>query len=134
MPSSKLVKEREEQFRNSVNINNALRGQLRNLENGMAHGNYTLNGWIHYARNLEQEVKRKEGVIMEKDKKATRLIEIIREKNRELGSLRAKNAELNSNLSPREDIAGRLKMIATIVNTNKRAVTHRTLFDERTKK
>ena len=77
-----LVKEREEQFRNSVNINNALRAQLRNFENGMAHGNYTLNSWIHYARNLEQEVKRKEGVIMEKDKKATRLIEIIREKNR----------------------------------------------------
>ena len=129
-----LVKEREEQFRNSVNINNALRAQLRNFENGMAHGNYTLNSWIHYARNLEQEIKRKEGVIMEKDKKATRLIEIIREKNRELGSLRAKNAQLNSKtMSPYEDIAGRLEMIATIVNTNKRAVTHRTLFDERTK-
>jgi len=125
-----LLKEREEQLRNSVNINNGLRGQLRNYDAGMARGNYTLNGWIHYARNLEQEIKRKEAVIQEKDRKATRLIEIIREKNRELGNLRTANEELR-NLSPCEDMTGRLEMIATIVNTNKMSVVHRVLVNQR---
>ena len=118
-----LLKEREEQLRNSVNINNGLRAQLRNYDAGMARGNYTLNGWIHYARSLEQEIKRKEAVIMEKDKKATRLIEIIRKKNSELGELRSKNQN--------DDIAGRLEMIAKIVNTNKMNVVHRALENER---
>lgn len=124
------LKEREEDLRLAISQNlyhqkhcRKLSERISEYERNFVNGNSCLSQWIRYSRGLENELNRKELVIRRKDVKATRLIEIIRAKNRELGELRM--AAKTSGDSSYEDIAGRLEMIATIVNTNVMEVSHR---------
>ena len=151
----KQLKDREEDLRLAISQNRVQQHHCRKLneriseyERNFVNGNSCLTEWIRYSAGLENELNRKESVIKRKDVKATRLIEIIRAKNRELGELRiAAKASYNwimracsgkkggtsydvAGDSSYEDIAGRLEMIATIVNTNVMEVSHRKKVNE----
>jgi hypothetical protein len=49
--------------------------------------------WENLASNRMKEIQRKEEIIVQKDNKASRLIDIIREKNDEIEGLKKKNLE-----------------------------------------
>jgi hypothetical protein len=84
--------------------------------------------WEKLSSKRMGEIRRKEGVIRQKDSKATRLIEIIRGKNNKIGELRNYINKLEGFLTKKhcelDFMKGSLSMVSEVVNNNATVVWH----------
>ena len=102
------LEDEKNRLEKQLNETKQLLEQSKQSNNKLLADNCQLNNvaasWYQYSYQLQGEINRKEAVIKKKDNKATRLINIIRDKNRELNEIYQKYNTLSKSLDMIRDI------------------------------